>query len=86
IAAYGMLTADVVRMMVARAIDLGFALNLNNIVPHVSAVGVPIPSRVGRPFAALSVNALTNRMMDDGRHLRIVDWLREESQAIAAML
>ena len=86
IAGFGMLTADVVRTMVARAIDLGFLLNLNNIVPHVSAVGVAIPSRVSRPYGALSVSALTNRMMDSGRHLQIVEWLREESQEIDAML
>lgn len=86
IAGYGILTADVVRTMVARAIELGFALNLNNIVPHVSAVGIAIPARVGRPYAALSVSALTNRMMDSGRHLQVVEWLREESKVIAAML
>jgi DNA-binding IclR family transcriptional regulator len=83
---YGMLDADAVRRMLARALELGFALNCNNIIPDVSAVGVAIPARLGSPFAALSVSALTNRLMDQGRHLRIVDWLLEEAQLIAAKL
>jgi DNA-binding IclR family transcriptional regulator len=86
IARYGMLTAEVVKGLVARAIGLGFALNANNIIPHVSAVGLAIPVRTGLPYAALSVSALTTRMMDDGRHLRVVEWLREESLRIAARL
>jgi DNA-binding IclR family transcriptional regulator len=83
---YGMLTADVVRSMVERALTLGFALNNNNIVPEVSAVGVAIPARFGPPFAALSVSALTSRMMYGQRFRQIVRWLQTEATTIARKL
>ena len=83
---YGMLTAAVVRSMVQRARSLGFALNHDNIIPEVSAVGVAIPARVGPPFSALSVSALTSRMMPQDRYREIVERLREEAAVIAARL
>jgi DNA-binding IclR family transcriptional regulator len=83
---YGMLTADVVRSMVERAVSLGFALNNNNIVPEVSAVGVAIPARFGPPFAALSVSALTSRMMHGQRFRQIVRWLETEAATVARKL
>jgi DNA-binding IclR family transcriptional regulator len=86
IRAYGMLDADVVRAMIRRAQELGFALNQDNIIPDVAAVGVAIPSRVGVPFAALSVSALTSRMIPGDRYRTVVQWLRREAEAIAAKL
>jgi hypothetical protein len=64
--------------MVARALELGFALN-NNIVPEVSAVGVAIRSRFGPPFAAPSVSAPTSRMMHGQRFRQIARWLESGS-------
>jgi DNA-binding IclR family transcriptional regulator len=86
ISAYGMLNADVVRAMIRRAEELGFALNHDNIIPDVAAVGVAIPSRAGVPFAALSVSALTSRMIPGDRYRTVVQWLRREAAAIAAKL
>lgn len=86
IARYGMLTADSVRDMVDRALRLGFALNHNNIIADVSAVGVPIPSRLGLPYAALSVSSLTSRMMHGERYRQIVRLLRAEAQRIGQAL
>ena len=86
IAHYGMLTADVVRQLVQRARTLGYALNHNNIVPEVSAVGVAIPTRLGIPYAGLSVSALTSRMMQGDRHLRVLEWLRQAAREIAAQI
>ena len=83
---YGMLTGAVVRRMVQRARKLGYALNHENILPEVSAVGVAIPARVGAPFAALSVSALTSRLMPDNRYEQVVKWLREEASAISAQI
>lgn len=86
IARYGMLDADVVRRMVANARRLGFALNHDNILPEVSAVGVAIPTRAGRPYAALSVAALSSRVMKDDRYLAIAALLRREADEIAGQL
>lgn len=80
---YGMLTPAVVRSMVARALELDFALNNNDIVPEISAVGVAIPARFGPPFGALSVSALTTRMMEGRRFRQIVRWLDAEARKIA---
>ena len=83
---HGMLTAEIVRDMVRRSRELGFSLNYNNILPEVSAVGVAIPARVGIPFAALSVAALTSRIMDKDRYKDIARLLKRESEAIADRL
>lgn len=83
---YGMLNATVVRAMLARARDLGYALNHNNIIAEVSAVGVAIPARYGPPYAALSVSALTSRMMKPDRVEQVARWLTTESLEIAARL
>lgn len=83
---YGMLTVDVVRDMVERARDLGYAINYNNIIPEVSAVGVAILSQMGTRYAALSVSALTSRIMNGDRHKEIVSLLQDESRIIALRL
>jgi DNA-binding IclR family transcriptional regulator len=84
IARYGMLNADIVGRMVANARRLGFALNHDNILPEVSAVGVAIPAQAGRPYAALSVAALTSRIMKDDRYLAIAALLGREAKEIAS--
>ena len=83
---YGLLNASVVRRMLRRARRLGYGLNHDNIVAHVSAVGLAIPSRLGAPYAALSVSALTSRMMAAGRRQQVVGWLDQEAREIASRL
>ena len=83
---HGFLSGDVVRQMLSRSVELGFALNNNNIIADVSAVGVAIPSSCGLPFAALSVSALSSRMMQGQRFREIVRWMRSEANAIALAL
>jgi DNA-binding IclR family transcriptional regulator len=68
------------------AMRRGFALMPINVVPYVSAVAVTIPSRTGTPHAALSVSALSNRIMDGERFVHIARLLRIEAAAIATAL
>jgi DNA-binding IclR family transcriptional regulator len=68
------------------AVRRGFALMPINVVPYVSAVGVSIPSRTGTPHAALSVSALSNRIMDGDRYEAISRLLHTEANAIATAL
>lgn len=56
----------------------GYAFNDGRILPAMSAVGVPVRGRRGRPVAALSVAAIDARMEHDRRE-RIVAWLTEEA-------
>jgi DNA-binding IclR family transcriptional regulator len=49
-------------------------------------VGVAIPARFGSPFAALSVSALSSRMLEGQRFRKIVRWLEAEVKVIASKL
>lgn len=68
---------------VLETINRGFALMPINVVPYVSAVAVAIPSRVGPPHAALSVSALSSRIMEGDRFVEIVRLMRIEVEEIA---
>lgn len=68
------------------AVRRGFALMPINVLPYVSAVGVTIPSRTGTPHAALSVSALTHRIMGADRYEMISRLLRTEAGVIARAL
>lgn len=59
---YGTLNEDLLRRMVRRARELGYALNDGEIIPEVTGIGVAIPTRLGTPYAALSVVALRQRL------------------------
>ena len=59
---YGMLSEAVLRRMLERARALGYALNDGDVLPEVCGIGVAIPSRLGTPYAALSVVALKQRL------------------------
>ncbi|OOG52151.1 hypothetical protein B0E49_13310 [Polaromonas sp. C04] len=59
---YGMLSEKVLRQMLERARKLGYALNDEDVIPEVTGIGVAIPTRLGTPYAALSVVALKHRL------------------------
>lgn len=59
---YGALSEAVLRRMLARARRLGYALNDGDVIPQVTGIGVAIPTRLGTPYAALSVVALSHRL------------------------
>lgn len=84
--AYERLYGRTLEMAVADTVQRGFALMPINVMPYVGGVGVTVPSRTGGPHTALSVSALTNRIMDEDRYMRIVAILREEAAVIAATL
>ena len=59
---YGLLSENLLRRMVERARKLGYALNDGDLIPEVAGIGVAIPTRLGTPYAALSVVALRQRL------------------------
>jgi len=71
---------------VSKTIQRGFALMPINVVPYVSAVAVSIPSRIGPPHAALSVSALSSRIMENDRFVDIVRVMRDEAEEISRLL
>ncbi len=64
---YGKLSEKVLRRMLERARKLGYALNDEDLIPRVAAIGVAIPTRLGTPYAALSVVALKHRLTGSRR-------------------
>lgn len=71
---------------VSHTTQRGFALMPINVVPYVSAVAVAIPSRIGPPNAALSISALSSRIMENDRFVEIVRLMRIEAEEIARSL
>lgn len=82
---YGELTKEKLWKLVRLAKRLGYALNADVILPGVTGIGVPIPSRVGYPTAALSVVAISSRLPRK-HHAQIVDLLQREVHQISRIL
>lgn len=82
---YAGFSPDVLRDLVARTRETGFALNEGRIVPAMQAIGVPVLAGDGRPVAALSLAAIRDRMGAD-RLPGLVKRLREEADALAESL
>ena len=71
--------------MVQEARSLGYAFNNERLIPGMSAVGVPVRNAIGEPVAALSVAAISTRMLE-GRRAVIVPWLEYEARALEEAL
>ncbi len=76
-------SADALARWVRETRRKGYALNRERVVPGMSAVGVAVPGRQGRPLGALSVAAITVRL-GGARLQQVVAQLRAEGEAIAA--
>jgi DNA-binding IclR family transcriptional regulator len=78
---YGELNASKLRMMVARARKLGYALNQNDIIEGVTGVGFALRGPPNVPDLALSVAAISSRLNDD-RQKEVAAVLRTEANII----
>jgi DNA-binding IclR family transcriptional regulator len=75
------LTLDKIRDNVREARELGYVLVLDQVVDRMGAVGVPVLGLDGRPIAALSIAALSERIA--ARTEELVAALRQEAAHIA---
>lgn len=82
---YNNLTVPVLNGILKRARELGYALNDNHITPGATSIGLPIISRYGQPFAALSIGAISSRM-DTARQKKLAAMLRREVKTIESAL
>lgn len=82
---YNNLTVPALNGMLKRARELGYALNDNHITAGAASIGLPIISRYGQPFAAISVGAISSRM-DAGRQKKVVAMLRKEVKIVESAL
>lgn len=85
LARYSGLTEELLRQMLERAGTLGYALNEGNFLLDVTGLGVTIPTRLGTPYAALSVVALNARLTGN-RRSEVVALLREEARNLCEAL
>ncbi len=81
LSAYADFTIESIRSDVRAARARGYAAVLNRIVDGMGAFAVPIIGLDGRPFAALSIAALTDRLAE--REDELVAAMRHEAKRIA---
>jgi DNA-binding IclR family transcriptional regulator len=74
-----------VHALVERARRRGYAFNEGFSAPGMAAVAVPIRGSRGEPLASLCVAALESRL-DPDRRETVVQWLRDETTALATHL
>jgi DNA-binding IclR family transcriptional regulator len=82
---YNFLTVPALNGMLKRARELGYALNDNHITAGATSISLPIISRYGQPFAAISVGAISSRM-DAGRQKKVAAMLRKEVKIVESAL
>jgi DNA-binding IclR family transcriptional regulator len=73
------------KSMIARAQELGYALNDRQVTPGAMSVGLPLANRYGPPVAAISVGAISNRM-GAARQRELVAVLRQEVKVLEKLL
>lgn len=83
---YGVLCADRVVAMLRESATAGFAINRDNIIPGVSGIGLPVAGERGEPIAALSVAAVSSRVLPRERRETILAALQHEARAVAREL
>ncbi|NIO39669.1 MAG: helix-turn-helix domain-containing protein [Burkholderiales bacterium] len=81
VAAYPAFTVDSIWQDVELSRSKGYAILLNRVVERMGAIGVPIIGLDGRPFAALSIAALSDRLV--AREQELVVALQREARQIA---
>ncbi len=82
---YNNLTVPSLTAMLDRARELGYALNDNHITAGATSIGLPIISRYGQPFAAISVGAISSRMNAE-RQKKVAALLRKEVRTVEKAL
>jgi DNA-binding IclR family transcriptional regulator len=82
---YGELDRNKLLALIKLAKKLGYALNADVILPGVTGIGVPIPSRFGYPTAALSVVAISSRLQKS-RRAEALALLEQEARRVGEAL
>jgi DNA-binding IclR family transcriptional regulator len=81
---YPHFTPEFLREQVQLTRARGFSLNVNHVIPGMSAIGVPVMRPGGRPIAAFSVAAITERITSP-REAQLVALLREEANLLSSV-
>jgi DNA-binding IclR family transcriptional regulator len=82
---YGRIGATQLRGVIEAARSAGYSINDEIVLPGIRAVGAPIPTRGGTPYAAISVAGISARFGDERRE-EIARLLLKETQLLAHRL
>lgn len=83
-----LMSIELIKEEVARSRERGYAMLLDVVVRQMGGIGVPIFGRDGRPFASLSIAALTDRIVSRSETLvtelkKVASELSSQSQGLA---
>lgn len=73
------ITTDYLRGEVAKARNLGYALNDGRLIAGMTGVAIPIRKQDGQAVAAITVAAMSSRL-SGSRLETVVEWMREEAK------
>lgn len=82
---FGMITGDRLREVIARSRKAGYAINEEDVLPGVAAIGAPILPRTGQPYAAVSIAGVNSRLAG-ARREELAQMLHKETRALAKKL
>lgn len=82
---FGMITGDRLREVIARSREAGYAINEEDVLPGVAAIGAPILPRTGQPYAAVSIAGISSRLTGPRRD-ELAAMLHKETRALARKL
>jgi DNA-binding IclR family transcriptional regulator len=84
-APFGAMTGARLRQVIARSREVGYAVNEEDVLPGIAAIGTAIMPRVGQPFAAVSIAGVTARLTG-ARRDELAHMLHKEARALARKL
>lgn len=84
LAKYPQFNAEMLHQQVLETRARGYALNRDQVIPAMSAVGVPVLGPDGRPIAAFSVAGITERIVRE-REPELVALLRTEATQLSSV-
>jgi len=84
-APFGAMTGERLRQVIANSRRAGYAINDEDVLPEIAAIGAAIMPRSGQPFAAVSIAGVTARLTGP-RQDELAKMLHKEVRALARKL
>lgn len=84
-APFGAMTGERLRQVIARSRKVGYAVNDEDVLPGIAAIGTAIVPRSGQPFAAVSIAGITARLTG-ARRDELAQMLHKEARALGRKL
>ncbi|HEY9239184.1 MAG TPA: IclR family transcriptional regulator [Burkholderiaceae bacterium] len=82
---FGQITGDRLRQVIAKSRAVGYAINEEDVLPGVAAIGASIVTRSGHPYAAISLAGISARF-EEPRRDELSRMLLKEARGLARKL